>query len=313
MRYFSAEQVNRSLDYATLVDRLGEMFRAGCEAPLRHHHSINRADGSEGTLLLMPAWQTNGPVGIKVVSVFPENARRGKASVLGSYLLLNGDTGEPEALMDGVALTVRRTACASALAARHLAKQDAKYLFVVGAGALAPHLIGAHCAVRPIEEVLIWNHNKERARLLAETLSKTLSISVDWTEELGGTCADADIISCATLSPDPLIKGEWLNPGAHLDLVGAYRPDMRESDDEVMRRGRVFVDTRAGALTEAGDIVQAIASGALTEDDIQGDLYQLCRHEVRGRRAPDEITVFKSVGTALEDLAAAKLVADSGG
>lgn len=312
MRYFSAEQVNRSLEYGKLVDALADMFRSGCEVPLRHHHHIQRADGTDGTLLLMPAWQAGGPIGIKVVSVFPENAKRGKASVLGSYLLLNGDTGEPDALLDGVALTLRRTACASALAARHLARQDARYLFVVGAGALAPHLIGAHMAVRPIEEVLIWNHNPERAKALAETLRKTLSVRVDWTEELASTCGDADIISCATLSSTPLIRGDWLNPGTHVDLVGAYRPDMRESDDQVMARGRVYVDTREGALHEAGDIVQAIASGALTEAAIQGDLYQLCRNEARGRQAPDEITVFKSVGTALEDLAAARLVAQVG-
>ena len=312
MRYFSAEQVDRALDYATLVDRLGEMFSAGCEVPLRHHHQVTRADGTEGTLLLMPAWQANGPIGIKVVSVFPENARRGKASVLGSYLLLNGDTGEPEAFLDGVRLTLRRTACASALAARYLAKPDAKYLLMVGAGALVPHLIGAHCAVRPIEEVLIWNHRKERARELAEGLSAKLSIRVDWTEELAGTCGDADIISCATLAVDPLVQGDWLRPGVHLDLVGAYRPDMREADDEAMLRGRLYVDTRPGAMAEAGDVVQAIASGAITEDHIQGDLYQLCRNEVAGRKSADEITVFKSVGTALEDLAAARLVAEAG-
>jgi ornithine cyclodeaminase len=312
LRYFSAEQVNRSLEYGRLVDALADMFRAGCEVPLRHHHHVDRADGTAGTLLLMPAWQPNGPIGIKLVSVFPANPGRGKASVLGSYLLLDGDTGEPQALLDGVALTLRRTACASALAARYLAKPDAKYLFMVGAGALAPHLIGAHMAVRPIEEVLIWNRNPDRSKALASRLAQSLSVRVDWTEELAGTCGDADIISCATLSPEPLIRGEWLKPGVHVDLVGAYRPDMRESDDEVMRRGRVFVDTREGALAEAGDIVQAIKSGALSESTIQGDLYQLCRNEARGRQAPDEITVFKSVGTALEDLAAARLVAEQG-
>ena len=312
MRYFSAEQVHRSLEYGRLVDALAEMFRAGCEVPLRHHHHIDRADGGEGTLLLMPAWQPGGPIGVKLVSVFPGNARRGKASVLGSYLLMNGDTGEPEAFLDGVALTLRRTACASALAARYLAKSDAKYLLVVGAGALAPHLIGAHCAVRPIEEVLIWNHNPARAKALAEKLNSALPVHVDWTEELAGTCGDADIVSCATLSATALVQGAWLQPGVHVDLVGAYRPDMRESDDEVMRRGRVYVDTREGALAEAGDIVQALASGALSDSAIQGDLYQLCRDQARGRTAPDEITVFKSVGTALEDLAAAKLVAQVG-
>ncbi|MEQ9639938.1 MAG: ornithine cyclodeaminase family protein [Alphaproteobacteria bacterium] len=312
MRYFSAEQVDRALDYDKLVDRLGEMFSAGCEVPLRHHHQVARADGTEGTLLLMPAWQANGPIGIKVVSVFPENARRGKASVLGSYLLLNGDTGEPEAFLDGVRLTLRRTACASALAARYLAKPNAKYLLVVGAGALAPHLIGAHCAVRPIEEVLIWNHNPARAEKLAGELSKKLPIRVDWTEELASTCGDADIISCATLAVEPVIQGAWLRPGVHVDLVGAFRPDMRESDDEVIKRGRLYVDTRPGATAEAGDVVQPLARGVITEADIQGDLYQLCRNEVAGRKTADEITVFKSVGTALEDLAAARLVAEAG-
>ena len=257
----------------------------------------------------MPAWQAGagGYAGVKIVSVFPGNAARGKPSVIGTYLLLDGDSGEPLAALDGQALTAWRTAAASALAASYLAAPDARRMVMVGAGALAPRLIAAHAAVRPIEEVAIWNRNAERAARLAADLDRP-GLRVTATDDLGAAIAGADIVSAATMSREPLIRGDWLKPGAHLDLVGAYNPAMREADDAAIARATVYVDTRAGALAEAGDIVQAIASGALDEARIAGDLFDLCRGDAPGRRSAEEITLFKSVGTAIEDLAAAILV-----
>jgi ornithine cyclodeaminase/alanine dehydrogenase-like protein (mu-crystallin family) len=308
MQFVTADEIDAALTWPTLIEALRAAFAGDVVTPTRHHHRIARPDG-DATLLLMPAWQAGagGYAGVKIVSVFPGNAARSKPSVIGTYLLLDGDSGEPLAALDGQALTAWRTAAASALAASYLAAPDARRMAMIGAGALAPRLIAAHAAVRPIETVAIWNRNAERAARLAADLDRP-GLRVTATLDLGAVIAGADIVSAATMSREPLVRGDWLKPGAHLDLVGAYNPAMREADDAAIARATVYVDTRAGALAEAGDIVQAIASGALDETRIAGDLFDLCRGAAPGRRSADEITLFKSVGTAIEDLAAAVLV-----
>jgi alanine dehydrogenase len=309
MRVVAAADVHRSLDFPALIDALAAMFKAGCEVPLRHHHGIAVPGAPEATLLLMPAWQPGAALGIKIVSVFPGNAAKSLPAVMGQYLLLDAATGAPKALIDGTALTLRRTAAASALASRFLSRADAAHLLMVGTGALAPHLIAAHGAARPIRRVTIWGRNADHARATADKLDLP-GISVTAAPTLEDAVGAADIISCATLATAPLVRGEWLRAGQHLDLVGGFTPAMREADDEAVRRAAVFVDTRGGAMKEAGDIVQPLASGALAADAIKGDLFDLCRGTAPGRGGAEEITLFKSVGTALEDLAAAKLVAE---
>ncbi len=309
MRIISAEAVDRALDYAELADCLADGFRAGCDAPRRHHHPVATPDGSGGTLLLMPAWQAGRHIGVKQVTIFPANAARGLPTVMGLYTLLEADTGQPIAVIDGVSLTVRRTAAASALAARFLARPDATRLVMVGAGALAPHLIRAHAAVRPIRQVTVWNHNADKAARLAEAFADH-DLDVTAATDLAAAVAQADVISCATLSKEPLVRGAWLKPGAHLDLVGAYLPSMRETDDAAVRAARIFVDTRAGALSEGGDIADPLARGVIAEQDVIADLFDLCRGTNAGRGGADEITLFKSVGYALEDLVAAELVVE---
>ncbi|MBT9290891.1 ornithine cyclodeaminase family protein [Prosthecodimorpha staleyi] len=314
MRVVEAEEVGRLLVYPDLVDALEAAFRGHVVTPVRHHHPVVRAGEPDAMLLLMPAWDDvsagfdgDPMIGIKIVNVVPGNAARGRASVVGSYLLMSGVTGEPVAMMDGTRLTLRRTAAASALAARKLARPDAARLVMVGAGALAPHLIEAHASVRPIREVAVWNHRPEKAVALAASLAGR-PYRVTAVTDLAGAVAEADIVSAATLSSEPVVRGAWLKPGCHVDLVGAFTPAMRESDDEAVRRARVFVDTRGGALKEAGDIVRPIADGVIAPSDVVADLFDLCRGTDPGRRGADEITLFKSVGTALEDLAAARLV-----
>lgn len=311
MRIVSATELDAAFTCPELIEALRDAFRAGVVSPVRHHHPVALPGEPDAMLLLMPAWDdferqgsSAGHIGVKIVTVFPGNSRRGKPSIYGQYLLMSGETGEPLALLDGQRLTTWRTAAASALAASYLARPDASRMVMAGAGALAPYLIEAHASVRPISEVLVWNHNPQRAEALAEQLAGR-RYRVSATSNLEAAVREADLVSCATLSTEPIVRGAWLKPGAHLDLVGAFTPAMRESDDEAMRRARVFVDTRAGALKEAGDILQAIEKGALREHDIQGDLFELSRGERDGRRSAEEITLFKSVGTALEDLAAA--------
>ncbi len=311
MLTISADDIDRALTFSGLVDTLRDAFAAGAVQPVRHHHSIDRPDGAASTLLLMPAWtdfkaagtSAGGYIGVKVVTVSPDNNALGKPAVMGLYLLLDGTTGEPCAMIDGQRLTQWRTACASALAASYLARKDASRLLIIGAGALAPFLARAHAAVRPIREIRIWNRTKANAEKVAASLDMA-GISVSVADDLDEQLAWADIVSSATISIVPLIKGALLRPGVHVDLVGAFTPDMRESDDEAVRRARIFVDTRAGAGKEAGDIVQPLTAEVIGPDDIVADLHELARGERSGRGSDDEITLFKSVGAALEDLAA---------
>ena len=308
MEFLDAAAVAARLDYPGLIAALKDAFRAGCEAPTRHHHRIGFPDNRpEGTLLIMPAWDER-LLGIKTVTVMPANAARGLPSVAGIYMLMDKDTGQPLLGIDGVELTVRRTAAASALAASFLARADASTMLMVGAGALAPHLISAHCHIRPIRRVMIWNRNADKAAALARRLNAgnaPAGVEIVAAGDLAQAAGQADIVSCATLSQHALIRGAWLRPGAHLDLVGAFRPDMRESDDEAVRRSRLFVDTFDGALNEAGDIVQPLRNGVIAREDIEADLAALCRGDHPGRGWDEEITLFKSTGCALEDLAAA--------
>ncbi len=308
MRSIDAAAVHAALPYDRLIPHLREAFRAGGEVPLRSRFHIDAVDGGAGgTLLLMPAWQPGRHIGIKTVSVFPDNAKLGLGSVAATYLLLDARTGEPKAVIDGEAITLRRTGCASALAASYLARQDAQRLLMVGAGSLAPHLIRAHCAVRKYTRIEIWNRNRARAEKVAATLA---DLSVTVVDDLESAVRAADTISCATLSRTPLVRGDWLKAGTHLDLVGAFTPEMHETDATALARSSVYVDNRAGALKEPGDLVTPIAAGQFRAEDVRGDLFDLCRADTMARRSDTEITLFKSVGLALEDLAAAELVVE---
>ncbi len=310
MRHFTAAEIDAALDFPSLIDALGETFRGGFHAPQRHHHEIERAGEAAATALLMPAWTTPGAgagdfLGVKIVNVFPGNSARGLPAVHGLYVLQSGVTGQALATMDGTRLTLWRTAAASALAARHLARPDAKRLLLVGAGSLAPFLARAHAAARPIESVAVWNHRPEGAHRLAQSLNAQ-GFQAHATGRLEDAVRAADIISCATLSQTPLVAGAWLRPGQHLDLVGAFSMRMREADDAALKRARVFVDTSA-ALSEGGDVAVALQSGAIARADVIADLAALVRG-APGRGGAEEITLFKSVGAAVEDLAAAMLV-----
>lgn len=313
MRFIDADAIERALSYPALIDVLETAFRNGAIAPPRHHHHVPLDGRPEATWLLMPAITASGPgattagayMGMKSVTVFPDNGSRfGKPGVFGTYLLLSTETGETVAVMDATRLTVWRTAAASALAARSLARADATRMVMIGAGALAAYFIRAHASVRPIREVLVWNRSRDKAEALASTFAGQ-DYSVRATDDLETACRGADIISSATMSTEPLIRGAWLTPGTHVDCAGAYNKTMRETDNDVVRRARIYVDTMAGALGEAGDILQPIAAGVITKDAVRGDLQGLTRGAVKGRTSAEEITFFKSVGASIEDLAAA--------
>lgn len=311
MRRFTADEVAAALPYPALVERLRLAFRNGAEMPTRHHHKVAVPGEPDAMLLLMPAWTPGEYLGVKIAGVFPGNGPRGLDAVQASYVLFSARTGEPLAVIDGGELTARRTAAASALAAADLARADARVHLIIGSGRMARYLAHAHAAVRPIEETLIAARDPAKAEALATTL-RAEGLNARAVTDADAAHAEADILSTATLSTMPLVKGALLRPGQHIDLVGAFTPAMRESDDEAMRRARVYLDVLDGCLKEGGDVVQAIASGAITPEAVIGDLAGLAAGRVAGRRDDNEITLFKSVGCALEDLAAAAMVYESG-
>lgn len=312
LRYFSGAEVDAGLDYPRLIGALSEAFRRGGEAmPVRQSYDVGSV-ASPGHLLTMPAWERGKALGVKLVTVFPENGVRGLPAVSSLYMLFDGATGQPRAMIDGEALTNRRTAAASALASRHLSRPDSRTLLLIGTGRLASYLAVAHRAVRPIEAVLVWGRHTQRAQTLADTL-KRQGFDAQPAIDLSEALSVADIVSCATTSREPLITGQHLRPGTHLDLVGAFTPEMRETDDDAVCGSRVFVDTYAGALKEAGDLLQPIAAGRWKASMVCGDLHELTNGVRAGRLSQQEITLFKSVGAAIEDLAAANLLAGDWG
>lgn len=302
MKIFSAADVARLTPYAGLVEALREGFAGHVTVPLRHHHQTS----DSSTLLLMPAW-TEKWLGLKTLTLNAANPPRGLPTVIASYLLIDNDTGQPAAIMDGTELTGRRTACASALAADYLARGDAASLLLIGAGSLAPHFARAMAAVRPIRKIRIHNRTREKAVALAADLARE-GFDAAVADDLPAACGEADIISCITSGHAIVLQGAWLRPGTHVDLVGAYRPDMRETDAEVVARADCWVDVHETASHEAGDLLQAAAEGRYDMARIRGDLSDLVTGRNPGRERADQITLFKSCGAALEDLAAAVMV-----
>ena len=309
MKVYDRENVASSLQYGILIEALRKAFSSKITAPERVQHTIKNKNGSDATLLLMPAWKIGEHIGIKIVSVFPENTTNNMNAVHANYFLMNANDGKPVAVMDGTELTLRRTACASALAADYLVNKNVDTLLMIGTGNLAPHMIKAHCVVRNYSRILIWGRDEEKAERLALSLNikdKEILAKNDLKEALN----DADVISCATLSQKPLIMGDWIKPGQHLDLVGAFTPDMAEADSKAIAMSKVVVDTYEGALSESGELINALKEGRIKKEHILSDLRELVLEEKDIRTDSNDITLFKSVGTALEDLAAAELVVE---
>jgi ornithine cyclodeaminase/alanine dehydrogenase-like protein (mu-crystallin family) len=300
---YSAEQVHAALPWPRLVDALATAFIEGATVPVRHPHALSSSD----TLLLMPA-RDRELILTKLVTVIPEALHTVQATVVA----LDRATGEPRAVLDGEAITLRRTAATSALAALKLARLPANTLLVVGTGRLAAWMVRAHVALVPgIERVLVWGRRREAAHALADAVASEpehAQVKFSVAGSLEAATREANLITCATTSTEPLVCGEWLQPGAHLDLVGGFKRNMREVDDEAVRRARVVADTYAGALAEAGDLVQPIERGIIDRAHVVAELAEVLRGEKIVLREADDITLFKSVGTALEDLAAVRCV-----
>lgn len=302
------EQVTALTPWPALIDAIRDAFRRAGVSPVRHQHSIPGKAREDINLLLMPAWNQEGDFGIKLATVAPSNAALGQPTLHGVYVLFSGATGIPRAILDAGALTARRTAAASALASRYLSRPDSKKLLVLGTGRVARQLIAAHCSVRPIDEVRVWGRNATHAEEAAGEASRETGVRCVCVPDVETGASGADIISSATPSEKPLLRGGWVDPGTHVDLVGAYKPTMCEADAELIGKAdQVFIDTVEGAKDEAGDLIQAVQAGSFSFDEIAGDMYRMSSGDGSLRNRSNEITLFKSVGSALQDLAAAQL------
>ena len=302
----SADFIEGNTNFIDLISTIKQCFAVNeIIVPQRHHHDFpNPEIGQDSTMLLMPAWHPSKDAGVKIVTVSPENGKFNLPSIQGTYIYLDASNGKLKALLEAKSLTVKRTAAASALASSYLSKKNASSMLMIGTGALSINLIKAHTSVRPISTVYIWGRNFNKAQSICDELQNE-NFSIKSIKNIETKISEVDIISCATLSKTPLVLGSHLKEGQHIDLVGAYKPDMREADDDTIKKASIFLDTYQGGLKESGDIVIPLQRGILKEEDIKADLFELCSNKKQGRTNDNEITVFKSVGHALEDLAAA--------
>lgn len=307
MRVIGADQVRVRADLPRLIDSLERAFRSDAVVPQRQVLAL--PGNAAGQFLVMPAFDADGSAAVKLVTYLPANAGRGLPTVQAAIVAFSRE-GAPVAVLDGTMVTRLRTAAASALASKYLSRPDSSRLTVVGTGALAPWMAAAHAVVRPVERIDVWGRRPERVSATVDAIRELVGprLTVDAAPELEESVRAADIVSCATSSPAPLVSGRWLRTGTFVDLVGSFSPSTREADDDVVRRARIFVDTFEGALAEAGDLIDPIARGVIDRERIEGELADLVTGRIAGRRTAEEITLFKSVGTALEDLAAAQLL-----
>ncbi|WP_417798863.1 ornithine cyclodeaminase family protein [Terasakiella pusilla] len=263
----------------------------------------------EDALLNRAAWIKGAGIGIKTATIFPDNKTRTPTlpSIHAVFTLFDDETGVPTALIDGIMVTKWKTAGDSILGARLLARADSKVLVIVGAGAVADSLIDAYREVFPnLERILVWNRTFAKAQELADKKG------VEAVEDLPTALAQADIVSSATMTVEPFLEGDWIKPGTHVDLIGAYRPDMREAKDSLITKGSLFVDARETTLHDIGELMIPLKNGVLKEEDVKGDLYDLC-NGAKGRASAEEITIYKNGGGAHLDLMTALYIQKTAG
>ena len=294
----SAEQIENLFSYCEFIPFLNDYLTQEITVPQRNHFDID-----DNTLLLMPAW-SEIYCGVKIATAFPHNRKIGKPTIHAVYTLFDAKTGEPLLQVDGKILTNKRTAAASALASQYLSRKESNNLLMMGNGALCPELIKAHATVRPINAVKIWGRNIDSVKKVIDE-NNWGDLKVKISKNIESDFAWADIISCATSTIDPIAFGKCITSGTHVDLVGSYKPNMREADDDLIKKANIFIDNEA-AKKECGDIFIPLKNKIINENTIKGTLANLAIQKILGRNTENEITLFKSVGFALEDLAGAE-------
>ena len=311
MKIISAEDVHAALSYPELVYRLRDAYGGQFSMPARNVYLLDENDHSKhDAFALLPSWNET-IIAVKSFTYFPDNAAPYK-SLYSKIMLFDREHGEPLALVDGTSCTFYRTAAMSALASDYLSRQDSKTMLLIGTGNLAAFLIKAHASVRELEKIIVWGRNSSKAEAVISAAQSDLpDIQFELSADLKLSCSEADIIICATGSPDILVHGDWIQPGTHTDFLGNHHADKRECDTELILKSSVYVDTYINCFKEAGEVLVPISEGVFSKDDVKGEIAELCNQSVSGRQSDDEITLFKSVGSALSDLVAAAAAYDA--
>ena len=305
MKYFDMKAIQTALPYPLLVEALAKGLQQFAQTPARSFFSPNQ-DAS--CVMIMPAWRPHQMMGVKLVSIWPENNAKGESAVSAVYVVISCLDGRPLAVLDGTELTLRRTAAAAALAAKRLARENSETLAVLGTGSLSVPLVQAHTDTMRFKNVLVWGRQFHKAQRVVNQL-KELGIEVRAMGDLEETLALSDVVAVATTATEPFLKAAWVKPGTHISLVGAFTPQMAEAEPVLMARSQLFADCRASVLEKGGEVFQAIKQGLVLDSDIIADLAELTAQLDRSWRHDGQaITVFKSVGFALLDLIAAEVV-----
>ncbi len=308
MQIIDAAAGHKALEFPALIAALRDAFSGAFEMPQRQLFPLDQSQEFGDSFALLPAWNAE-VIGVKIFTHYPSNRAQGRETVAAQVLLFDRKSGLPMALVEGSALTLWRTAAASALAATYLARPDAETLLVCGTGKLAPFMALAHASVRPIKEIYIWGRSHDAADATADHIQKIRpDISCELATNLKKAAGSADIISCATGAHQPILYGDWVQPGTHVDLVGNHNANFRECDTELIVKSRVYVDSYKNTFSEAGELILPVQEGVFSLDSVEAELKELCQNNVPMRSSAGDITLYKSVGTALADLAAAHLV-----
>ncbi|MCP4471086.1 MAG: hypothetical protein GY815_10440 [Gammaproteobacteria bacterium] len=311
MLMLDADTILDCMPFPILVDELATLHREPIGLVDEMLMESKDAANNVSHFFIRGGWQPEKAVGAKVITIFPRNNEAQEwPSIQAVYILFEGVNGTPIACLDGTALTWVKTATDSALGSKLLSRDNIESMLMIGAGRMALHLVRAHCQVRPsLQRVRIWNRTMSKAESLCTELAGLFpDISFAMTSEIETQAREADLICSAIASKKPILQGEWLKPGVHVDLIGAYTPDMREADDECLRRGSLFVDARATTVHHIGELTIPLASGVISEDDVLADLSDLCRQGHPGRQSDSEITIFKNGGGGHLDLMCARLL-----
>jgi len=309
MLMLDADKILSSMSFTTLVDELAVMHLEPIGLVDEMLMESTDANDNVSHFFIRSGWQPEKAVGAKVITIFPRNnQQREWPSIQAVYILFEGVNGTPIACLDGTALTWMKTASDSALGSRLLSRENVETMLMIGAGQMAPHLVSAHCEVRPsLKQVNIWNRTGDKAVALCANLAEKFpQIDFAAVSEIEANVRKADLI-CSAIGT-PIIQGAWLRPGTHVDLIGAYTPTMREADDECFRRGSLFVDARETTIHHIGELMIPLASGVISEQDVLADLSDLCLQRHGGRQSDDEITLFKNGGGGHLDLMCARIL-----
>ena len=311
MLMLDADKILNSISFSTMVDELAAMHREPIGLVDEMLMESTDDNNNVSHFFIRTGWQPEKAIGAKVITIFPRNnQKREWPSIQAVYVLFEGVNGTPIACLDGTALTWLKTASDSALGSRLLSRENIESMLMIGAGQMAPHLVSAHCEVRPsLKQVHVWNRTNDKAQNLCASLAdKYPQISFTPVTEIEASAREADLICSAIGCTEPIICGEWLKPGTHVDLIGAYTAEMREADDECLRRGSLFVDARETTIQHIGELMIPLASGVISEADVIADLSDLCQQRHPGRQSDDEITLFKNGGGGHLDLMCARIL-----